>query len=339
MLPRSMHNAFILAAGFGTRLRPLTEHLPKPLVPVCGVPMLAYSLALLKRHGLDRAIVNAHWLPEHLRAWEGLHEGVHVTLSVETPDILGTGGGLKRVADQLAETFAVVNGDILTNVDLGALLDAVRPGSGAFALRYTPDAATRYGIVAADATGTVVKMREIAAAEPEGEVDATTHFTGIHAMDRTALELVPDGFACVVRSAYKALVPRRRVGAIRHDGLWLDVGDPRAYLDANLAALAGDLPLPLDPFSRAGCARSRGEEHGDPSLVRDTALDGDIWIGRHATIGPECQLRDTIIGAGAKVPAGTTLVDSVVWDGCEVPRGSHRGVVVFPGGVLQVERD
>ncbi|MCA9495193.1 MAG: NTP transferase domain-containing protein, partial [Myxococcales bacterium] len=118
-----MHQAFVLAAGLGTRLRPLTEHRPKPLVPVCGVPLLSWSLALCARHGLRDVVVNAHWLAEQVEAWSGEREGVRVTVVTER-EILGTGGGLRNVADALAERFVVLNGDVLHAVDLGALLGA-----------------------------------------------------------------------------------------------------------------------------------------------------------------------------------------------------------------------
>lgn len=326
-----MHTAFVLAAGLGTRLRPLTEHLPKPLVPICGVPLLAYSLALCRRHGLARVVVNAHWLAEAIEPWAGEREGVRVTVSTERPDVLGTGGGLKRVADALAPTFAVLNGDVLHDVDLGSLVGAVPAGGAAMALRPDPANAPRYGVVAADATGTVVRLASVASASAEGPVDETTFFTGIHALTTEALALVPEGFADVVRTAYAALVPARKVGAIRYSGPWLDAGDPAAYLDANLAVLGG-LSLALDPLPRAAFARVGGRAHGTPPPAVTVA--GSVWVGPGARLGRGVVLEDSVVGAGAVVPDGTRLVRSVVWEGCVVPRGDHARGIVHPGGVL-----
>lgn len=333
-----MYDAFVLAAGLGTRLRPLTEHRPKPLVPVCGVPMLAYALAQCARHGLGNVVVNAHWLAEQIVAWEGEREGVCVSVSVE-PVILGTGGGLRAVRHQLAPRFAVLNADVLNDVDLTALLAAVPPGGAALALRPSPEAA-EYGIVGADSEGRIAVLREIASAVPVGEVDRGTHFTGIHAADREVLELVPDGFGCIVRTAYKALVPQRRVVGVRHPGLWLDIGDVPAYLAANLAVLDGELALPLDPFARAGFAASPVApgvppgERGDRALIAGATVEGPVWIGPGATLGAGSRVRRSIVGAGARLPPGAVLEDSVVWDGVDVPEGVHRGAVVYPGGVL-----
>lgn len=331
-----MHDAFVLAAGFGTRLRPLTYVRPKPLVPVCGVPLLAYNLALCARHGLTDVVVNAHYLAEQLRPWQGEHEGVRVTLSVEEPEILGTGGGLKKVAGDLAERFVVVNGDVLSDVDLAALRAAVPPGGAAMALREREYEET-YGPVAADASGAVVQLVDLAEAPAEGEVDASTHFTGLHAMDRAVLERVPEGFACIVRTAYRELVPERAVRALRHDGVWLDVGTPAAYWEANFAVLDGRVATPLDPFARAGWARQGGQGRGDASLVEAARITGDAWIGEGSVLEPGARVSHSIVGAGATLRGGAEVVDCVVWDGVTVERGRYQGAVIHPEGVIYVK--
>ncbi len=319
-----MFDAFILAAGFGTRLRPLTDELPKPLVPVCGVPMLAYALAQCAHHGLTNVVVNAHWKAEQLRPWAGHHEGCNVTISEEIPDILGTGGGLKLVQEHLSERFVVLNGDVLNTVDLDSLMERIPDGSGVLALRAHAEDAQRYGIVAADETGTLVKLRDIAsAATHHGELRLDTHFTGIHAMDRQMLEWVEPGFSCIIRTAYKALVPERRVQSIRHHGVWLDIGDPAAYIDANLAVLGGGLELALDPRTRAA---SWVDDGTDPDRV------GPLWLGHHCDVPNGVRLIRSIIGHGATISAGACLEDCVVWDGAHVPAGEHRRTIFYGTG-------
>lgn len=327
--------AFVLAAGFGTRLQPLTHHRPKPLVPVCGVPMLAYALALCARHGHRTVLVNAHHLAEQVQAWAGHHEGVRVEVSVERPEILGTGGGLAHVRDRLAERIVVVNADVLTDVDLSALAEGVEPGGACLALRPHPDDALRYGVVAADADDVVVQLATVARAdETHGTVRRDTHFTGLHALSRDVLDLVPDGFACIVRTAYRALVPRRAVKGHRHPGLWLDVGDPAAYLAANLAVLTTTLPVPLDPGPRAAVLRGPRGRHGE--APRGVTLRGSAWIGPDATVGAGTTLTDTVVGAGATVMAEARLTRVVVWDGVTVPAGTWSDGVFHDGGWLPV---
>ena len=300
-------SAFILAAGLGTRLRPLTLHRPKPLLPVCGVPMLDQSLALARAHGHAHVLVNAHHLWEQVAAWA---EGAGAELQVELPDILGTGGGLKAARDRLAPRFVVLNADILTDVDLGALLDAVPAGGAAMALGTDPDVAARAPVLA-DRDGVLVKLRELVPEQPGGLPG--THFTGLHALDRATLDRVPDGFACIVRSAYLELVPARAVQAIRHAGLWVDIGTPADYLRANLAVLRGDVRPPLDVWTRG----TRGP--------------GESWCGDGAII--DGAVTECVLGAGARVPRGTSLTRCVVWDGVTVPAGLDlTDAIVYDGG-------
>lgn len=335
-----MFQAFVLAAGLGTRLRPLTDHRPKPLVPVCGVPLLAYSLRLCAHHGLNRVVVNAHWLAEQIEAWAGLQETVNVTVSTEKPDVLGTGGGLRKVMKELDPVFVVLNGDVLHDTDLTALLGAVPAGGAAMSLRPYPDDDRKYGIVAADDPGTVARITSLASVEAEGTLHEDTHFTGIHAMDRQALERVPpEEFACIIRTAYVQLVPERKVRGIRTTGPWLDAGDPRAYLDANLDVLNGRVRLALDPMPRARFARrASGEVVGTApnSPPEGVELDGPVWLGEAIELAGGVKVRQSIVGAGAKVPAGASLTRTVVWDGCTVPEGEHVDAIIFPGGVLNL---
>ena len=336
MSGRQGYGAFVLAAGLGTRMRPLTEHRPKPLVPVCGVPLLSYSLALCARHGLREVVVNAHWLHEQVEAWAGEREGVHVSVSTEIPEILGTGGGLRKVMDDMADHFAVLNGDVLHNIDLTALLAAIPEGGAAMALRRDPEDAPRYGIVAGDKRGRIVELTNVARAETDGSYPRDTHFTGIHAMSRAALQRVPgSGFACVVRTAYRSLVPEHKVASFVADGPWLDAGDPASYLDANLAVLSGALPLPLDPFARAAYARAGdGRTWGDPKALGSARVEGACWVGHGASLGAGVVLRDSVVGEGASVPSGGTLDQVVVWDGQRAPAEPLRRAVVYPGGVF-----
>ena len=149
----------------------------------------------------------------------------------------------------------------------------------------------------------------------------------LNAINRAAIEEIPDGgFQCVVRSAYRCLVPRRMVGAWQHGGLWIDVGTPASYLRANLEVLGGRVSVPLDPWTRG----ARGP--------------GGSWVGPGAVI--EGQVERCVIGAGAVVPEGVWLVDTVVWDGVVVPgslveereQGRIESAIIYDRGqILEVE--
>ncbi len=210
--------AFILAAGLGTRLRPLTLHTPKPLLPIRGRPMLDHVLDHVRAHGHREVVVNAFWLAEQVVDWARGREGVAVV--VEHPAILGTGGGLRNARRWLADRFAVVNGDILANVDLTALWR--EPAPAVMALRRQ-----------AARVHTPVGLREGLVTGIDGVVgtaSAELHFTGIHVLDRSVLDLVPpEGEACIVRTAYRALIPEGRVRGLVHEGEWTDIGTLAEY--------------------------------------------------------------------------------------------------------------
>lgn len=208
--------AFILAAGLGTRLRPLTLRTPKPLLPVAGRPMLDHVLAHARRHGHTRFVVNASWMPEQIVAWAADQPGVEV--SVE-PVILGTGGGLRAARDRLAERFAVLNGDILSDVDLTALWAVDAPAAMALRRQEVP----RHTGVSWDGR----RVRGISGVVGEG--DPGLHFTGVHVLDRDLLDRVPPGEQCVVRTLYRGLIPEGRVGGLIHGGAWVDIGTVPEY--------------------------------------------------------------------------------------------------------------
>jgi NDP-sugar pyrophosphorylase family protein len=329
--------AFLLAAGLGTRLRPLTHDRPKPLVPLCGLPLLDQAVARLSDQGFEGAVVNAHHLPDAVEAWADAHD-FPLQVSVEAPAILGTGGGLRHARALLADRFVVVNGDVLADVDLRGMIDRLDADTGTvMALR---DGGPQYGIVAFDSRETVVDLVGLAEAEPVGAVDRTRHFTGIYALDQRVLEHVPPGEACIVRTAWTKLVPQRQVGAWRHDGIWVDLGNPQLYLEANRAALDGVLPLSLEPFTRAGFAERGDRTWGSRDAVAvhpSATLTGPVWLGPGATVRADARVGPgVVIGAGARVGAGARLRDTVVWDGAAVaPEARLEAAIVHDSGVLE----
>jgi NDP-sugar pyrophosphorylase family protein len=332
--------AFLLAAGFGTRLRPLTEHRPKPLVPLCGLPLLDQSVALLRKHGIQQAVVNAHHLPGALEEWaDSCDMDLHV--SVEAPQILGTGGGLVHAVEHLADSFVILNGDVACDIDLGRLFMGLTSSLATMVLRVRQPG-ERYGLLATDAQERVVDLVGLAQAEPQGEVRKDRHFTGIHGMRREALELIPAQQACVVRTAYKELVPDRQVAAQHHDGLWLDLGDPARYLRANRMVLRDEVLLPLHPWDHVAWGiRLNGREVGQKSSVEidsTAALVGPIWMGPGASVGANVRLgSEVVLGAGCRIGAGSRLRRCVVWDGAEVPAETVlEDAIVHDGGVLEL---
>lgn len=237
----------VLAAGLGTRLRPLTDWLPKPLVPVAGVPVVVRTLRQLAAAGVEDAVLNLHHLGDRIRSALGARcdgTGIRITY-LEEETILGTGGGVRNALGWLGDApFFLVNGDVVIDPDWSGLL-AHHERSGAAAtmlLRVVPDA-DRWGAVELDQQGIVRGLLGEPRARPSGLVSMM--FTGVHVIDPVRVGPLLPCEGCIIRSAYRALVPRGEVAGLVHRGSFHDIGTPKSYVEANLA-LAGSTAV-IDP--------------------------------------------------------------------------------------------
>jgi mannose-1-phosphate guanylyltransferase len=303
----------LLCAGLGTRLRPLTLRVPKPAVPVCGVPLVTWTLGLLAGAGAARAVVNVHHLPDAMEAAarDGARQaGLPLAVSRE-PRIAGTGGALREARALLAGADAIllVNGDVLFDVDLGAALAAHRASGALATMVLLPmPAGAAYATVEVDGGGAV---RRIAGRfGPGGEGLTPWHFSGVHVLSPALLDRVPaEPFECDVnRHVYPPLLASGAVRGLVADGYWNDLGTPARYLAATRDLLAGRVPL--GRFSRV-----------DP-LAASRELAEGVRVGRGATFGDGARLvAPCFVGAGAHVPAGAVVEDAVLWEGTALAPG------------------
>lgn len=306
--------AMVLAAGLGTRLRPLTASIPKPALPLLGSSLLEENLALVARLGVGEVVVNAHHLAPRVAdlaraAAERL--GLVLHLSFESPEALGTGGALVAARPLLdrGETILLVNGDVLTDMELAPALErhrAERP-LATMVLRPLPEDAD-YAPVEIDAEGRVLRIAGLGR-EGEGKPHL---FTGIHFLEPEVLDaLPPSGASCINRQGHLPLIQAGEtvLGEVIAGGRWSDVGTPARYREANLDLLAGRYRLP-------------GFE----------AVEG-VVISPDASVSPEAELRAPAwIGAGARVAAGARIGPrAVVLPGARV-EGELVDEVAFPEG-------
>ncbi len=334
----------VLCAGLGTRLRPLTEWLPKPAVPVCGLPLVRFALAALAGAGVRRAVVNTHHLPGPMEAAaRASAAALRLDLAVShEPVLAGTGGALREARAALAGASTVVlwNGDVLFDLDLAAAIEAHR-ASGALAtmvLMPMPEGAT-YAAVEVDPAGAV---RRIAGRfGPGGERLTPLHFTGVHLLSPEVVAAVPAHpfERDINRHVYPALMERGLVRAHLATGYWNDLGTPGRYLEANLDLLGGRVPLDrlrgadpfagLEPFAEPGAWVAEGARIAPGAALEAPAIVGPRSIvERGATVGPRA-----VLGAGCRVAAGATVRDAVVWDGTSLAPGETLRRAVAAGGV------
>ncbi len=237
--------AMILAAGLGTRLRPLTNTTPKPLLPVAGTPLIVWNLLLLKRHGFQEVVINLHHLGAMIEQalGDGSRYGLRIVYSDE-PMILGTGGGLKQAEPHFSgEPVLVLNGDTLVEIDLGALwaFHLQRKAAATLVLRKDPEA-VRWGLVEMNSDSRIVRITGRGKSE-SGPIQPRM-FAGIHIFDPRLLREVPHGKESSIIDAYVGAIQRdEAVLGYDHQGYWSDVGTPEHYAQAQQDALTGRITL------------------------------------------------------------------------------------------------
>jgi NDP-sugar pyrophosphorylase family protein len=297
--------AMIVAAGLGTRLRPLTELRPKPAVPVRGIPLVAYPLALLGRAGVAEVTLNVHHRPQQLiaaaEAWQPA--GLALRFSHE-PTLLDTGGGIARVAEFLRESdpCLLLGGDMVVDLDLRALVDAhLRSGRAVTAVLRRDERGREFGTIGVDRTG---RIRRIGRRfDLGGEVDSGV-YTWVNVVSARAFDWLPEREVFSHLDHWWAPELARGSDAIGalvlepSECVWEPVGTPAEYLHANFALPALSY---LDVEARARTAGAR-------------------------------LLPELVIGAGAQVAAGARLERVVVWDGERVASGVSAREGVFAGG-------
>lgn len=279
--------AVILAGGEGTRLRPLTEWLPKSLLPIANRPFLEHQIEHLRRHGVTRVVLSCGYLPEPIRD----HFGDSLEYAIE-PQPLGTGGAIGFAAGGISETFVVCNGDVLTGLDLTALIDLHRARSARATIAlHRVDDPSAYGLVRTEGDGAVTAFVE---KPPPGTADVDTINAGTYVLEPDVLGLIePDRMVSVEREVFPRLIGDGLYARV--DGAaWRDIGTPESYLAANLEAMpAGGLI--------------------DPSAVVDPGADvTESVVGAGARIEAEAFVRRSLVLPGAVVRAGARFDGRVV---------------------------
>ncbi|MBI5480793.1 MAG: NDP-sugar synthase [Deltaproteobacteria bacterium] len=314
--------AMILAAGYGTRLGTLSDERPKVLLPVCDQPLIRFALALVRGAGIREVVINLHHQAELVEAemGDGASAGVRVAWSRE-PRLLGTGGGVKQAAPLLGdETFVVVNGKVVIDLDLAAVVAAHRQ-AGALAtmvVRPDPDAA-RWGAIAVDEGG---RVRDLLGA-------GGYMFTGVHVVEPELLARIPDGEQCIIRTAYQgALRDHAPLHAFVQAGYFAEHSTLARYLDGNVALLRGATaaapPTALRGIDAAATVSP------DAVIHEPVRLGPRARIGAGAVIGP-----DVVVGHDAEVAPDARLRECVVWDGARAA-GELTRAIVTPAAVHQL---
>jgi mannose-1-phosphate guanylyltransferase len=306
--------AIILVGGKGTRLRPLTYETPKQMLPLVGVPMIECVLGALARHGVTDAVLSLGYLPDRfMEAYpSNTIAGVRVTYAVE-PEPLDTAGAIRFAASfaKVDQTFLVVNGDVVTDLDVTKLLDFHHEHGGevTIALHPVPDP-SHFGVVATDESGRVLAFVEKPplAEAPSNLINAGTYVFEPKALDRIA----PTGRVSVERETFPSLVAANALFAMSDHAYWLDTGTPQLYLQANVDVLKG-----------------RNHQHTFKGIADGSWRDPSASVDPSATLWNSAVDKDCVVGADVVLEDSVLLPGAIIEAGCEI-----RSSIIGPEAVI-----
>jgi mannose-1-phosphate guanylyltransferase len=337
--------AVILVGGEGTRLRPLTSTVPKPVVPLVDRPFIAFMLDWLRGHGIDDVVMSCGFLATSVRNVLGDGTGLGVRLRcVEEPDPRGTAGALKFAESLLDERFLMLNGDVLTDIDLSAQI-AQHERTGAKAtLALVPVAdPSAYGLVHLEEDRSV---RDFVEKPSPDAIDTNLISAGAYVLEREVLELVPpDRQVSIEREVWPLLVGKGLYG-FPSQSYWLDIGSPERYLQGTFDIIEGNVRTPVaermggDWLAIDETAEVRGRVIPPAVVERGVRVEEGahvgslVVLGEDVRVGAGCTVERAVILKGSQIDAGCALRDCVVAAGCRVgPRTRISGGAVLGEGV------
>jgi mannose-1-phosphate guanylyltransferase len=313
--------ALVLAGGEGTRLRPLTYTTPKPVMPLAGRPFLSFMLDWLRDHGVDEVILSCGFMSEGVKRVLGdIYDGMRLRYVIEEQP-LGTAGPVRLALDEgvLEERLLVLNGDVLTDMDLSVEL-AQHESSGArvtLALYPVEDTAS-YGVVLTDSEGRVEQFIEKAEEPPTNLINA-----GAYVVEREVAEAIPAGRAVSFeREIFPALVGNGLYG-YSAAGYWIDIGTPERYLEATWDLLAGRVDSKLPERDETGSLIYEG------CLLSGAHVGPQSVLGRHCSVGSDSRVERSVLHDRVMVGADAAVVECVLAEGVRVGERAR----VEPGAI------
>jgi NDP-sugar pyrophosphorylase family protein len=319
-------NAVILAGGKGTRLRPLTLNTPKPIVPILTRPFLALQIELLKKTGIENIVLSLSYQPRRIEEifGDGAELGVRIHYTMEQ-EPLGTAGAVKNAEGFLGGRTVVFNGDVLSDLDLRAVLDFHESSGAKATIVLTPVLdPSAYGLVETDVDGRVRGFLE----KPSGdEITCDTINAGVYVLEQELLDYIPSEKNYSFERGFFPHLLRDRVPfyAYVHRGYWIDIGTPEKYLQVHRDILSRVLPF-------EGFHPNAGGTYVDPdaTVSSDARLTGPAYIGAGTVVKARAVIEPyAVLGPNCRIEEGATISDSVLWANVRVGEEARvRGALI-----------
>jgi mannose-1-phosphate guanylyltransferase len=324
--------ALVLAGGEGTRLRPLTLTTPKPVLPLAGRPFLSFMLDWARSHSVDEVILSCGFMSDAVKAVLGdIYDGMRLR-HVTEDEPLGTAGPVRLAYDEglLEERLLVLNGDVLTDIDLTAELEQhERTGARATLALYPVEDTSSYGVVPTDEEGRVEAFIE----KGSGDVPTNRINAGAYVLERELVESIPAGRAVSFeREIFPSLVGN---GLYGYDaaGYWIDIGTPERYLEATWDLLAGRVRSTLPPRDETGSLIYEN------CLLSGAHVGPQSVLGRHCSVGTDARVERSVLHERVHVGADAAVVESVLAEGVRVGERARvgPGAVVGANAIIQAD--
>ena len=326
--------AIIIAGGMGTRLRPLTYNVPKPIVPLANKPFVYHQIELLKKFGVTEVILNLHYLSDNIKSLfdDGKKLGVKIDYSIEKSP-LGTAGAVKNAEEYFDKgPMIVFNGDILTDINLEKMLKfhEEKKAKATLALTKVEDP-TPYGLIITNDDQRVMEFRE----KPSWEhVTTNTINAGIYIVDPSIFKLAPKGKEfSFERQLYPMLLERgEKIYGFVSDAYWMDIGDPVKYLKAHHDILSGDVMAVIpgnkisgNIWAESGASISKSAKVKGPALIGKNAriadeavIDEFVVLGEGVTVGKGAKLKNCVVHAGSVIGESAKMENSIIGANCVI---------------------
>ncbi len=307
--------AVIMAGGFGTRLRPLTCNIPKPMVPIANKPIMHHIVTLLKKHNLNNIISILYFQPEQITDYfkDGKEFGVKMQYQDAKEDY-GTAGSVKNTESLIGRSpFIIISGDVVTDFDLTKAIKFHKARKSLFTIVLTRvKNPLDYGVVLSDEKHRIKKFLE----KPSwGEVFSDTINTGIYIIEPKILKYIPPKSEFDFSKDLFPLLMKKGIDIYGYiaDGYWKDVGNLNEYRKAHMDILSGELDLSVAGMKLDKMGRD--VRIGENTIIHDSAvLKTSVVIGTNCEIGEDVRIIDSIIGDNVRIKAGTTTKKSIIWD-------------------------
>lgn len=332
--------AVILVGGLGTRLRPLTDNLPKPVVPVLNRPAMEHTFAYLKQYGINDIVLAMNYLPDAIKGYfgDGSRCGVQLSYCLES-EPMGTAGAVKNAASHLDDTFFVMNGDIFSDLNLAEMLASHRRNGAKATISLTwVNDPSAFGVVETDGNNRVKRF-----IEKPPPAEATTHWinAGTYILEPEVLGYIPANVHYMFeRGLFPGLLEANEpVYGYPYRGFWLDMGTPGKYFSLNMDFLTGKVKTPLLKEIASG---ERTKYYGiDTAGHNPDGVLPPVLIGDGSTIGGDVRLNGpVIIGRDCRLGDKTVVENAIIWDNVNIGENALlKNCIISNGAVISARQE